>query len=366
MHVLIAKNELVALIGKIQGIVAQRPALPILSNILIEAEGDELILSATDLSMSMRGNIPAKVIQKGAITLPARRFFQLVRELTHPQIELKADASDIATLTAGSSEFKLHGMGKQEFPTFPELTSGLQLKLNAELFKEMLSRSAFAAARDDSRHILNGVQIHIGDGRLTFVGTDGKRLAKLSTLIPDASQPNLSTVIPLRAVEEMIKIVDTESKEIQLNLGPEKIALEMRNLQFVSQVIVGQYPDVNRIIPEKQEEAIALHREELMTLLRQVALFTSDQSSSVRFTFSQGALNLVANSGEIGEGKVNMPVNYKGDLFDIAFNPSYFLDILRHSKDEVVQFSASSPYNPGLITDSSNASFVIMPMRLDT
>ncbi len=366
MKVFVAKNDLVSLIGKIQGVVAQRPALPALSNVLVETGPDHLVLSATDLSMSLRAYIPAKIVEEGSITLPARRFFQLVRELTMPQIEIRTETADTALLIAGSSEFKIHGMSKKEFPTFPEVFEGIPIKISAALLKEMLSRSAFAAAKEDSRHILNGVQISTSDSnRLSFIGTDGKRLAKLTTFVELPAHTPTSLVVPLRAVEEMIKLLDAEQEMTTLTLHPEKISLEVGSVQFVSQIILGQYPDVDRVIPEKQPDPVSLHREELMTLLRQVALFTSDQSSSVRFTFSSGALNLAAMSGDIGEGKVNMPVNYQGEDLHIAFNPTFFLDILRHSKDEVVSFNVSSAYNPGLITDSSEATFVIMPMRLD-
>ena len=145
----------------------------------------------------------------------------------------------------------------------------------------------------------------------------------------------------------------------------DKIAVEASNTILITKLLAGQFPDVSRIIPEKQATPIALHREELISLLKQVSLFTADSSSSVRFSFTTGALHLSANSGEIGEGVVTMPVNYGGEKLEIAFNPYYFLEILRHSKDETVDFSISNAYNPCLITDSSNARFVLMPMRLD-
>lgn len=366
MKVLVSKSDLVALIGKVQGIVSQRPALPILSNILIEASSDQLTISATDLVMSIKAHIPAKITEEGAITLPARRFFQLVRELTTTHIEIHTENDNLAILVAGSSEFKIHGMASKEFPAFPEISSGTQINIPSILLKEMFTRTSFAAAKDDSRHILNGVQLNCDSKELTFIGTDGKRLAKLNAQAHVNSDQITTSVIPLKAVEEMNKLLDQESEEATLSLMSDKVALEVGPIHFVAQVISGQYPDVNRVIPEKQKDPIALHREELMTLLRQVALFTSDQSSSVRFTFSPGMLNLAAMSGDIGEGKVSMPVNYKGDGFQIAFNPNYFIDILKHIKDEAIDFSASSAYNPGLITDSSNATFVIMPMRLDS
>ncbi len=146
---------------------------------------------------------------------------------------------------------------------------------------------------------------------------------------------------------------------------PDKIALELKSATLISKLLSGEFPDVSRVIPESKGHAICLHREELISLLRQISLFTSEQASSVRFTFTTGELYIAATSSELGAGTVQMPVNYSGEKLEIAFNPIYFLDILRHIKDETVNFNVTDAYNPGLITDSSTAQFVIMPMRLE-
>ncbi len=365
MKTILSKNELVALIGKIQGIVSVKPAIPILANILIEAMDDQLIISATDLTVSMRAYTEAKVLEEGGITLPARRFFQLIRELTAPQIELHCTSPEVAFVNAGSSHFKIQGMHKSEFPALPDLSNGVHFSMPTSALKEMLTRSVFAAAREDDRHVLNGILLqHVGNTAV-FTGTDGKRLAKLHTSIDLTTEQSGSYILPLKAVEEITKILDGKETVAKLTLMADKIAVEAGPITLISKLLSGQYPDVSRVIPEKKASPITLHREELISLLRQVSLFTSESSSSVRFTFSPGELHLSAMSGEIGEGRVNMPVNYAGSKLEIAFNPHYFLDILRHSKDETVQFDVSDSYNPGLITDSSTALFVIMPMRLE-
>lgn len=366
MKVLISRQELITLIGKIQNVVPSKPAIPILANILVEAIDDQWIISATDLTVSMRAYAEAKVLQEGSITLPARRFFQLVRELTAPQVEIHTLSADIATLNAGSSHFKIHGMHKGEFPSLPDLSEGVQLSIPSILLKELLSRSAFAAARDDSHQVLNGILLQYAGPIATFIGTDGKRLAKIHTTVDLPADYKGSFIIPLKAVEEMVRMLDVKEEEpVKLILMRDKIALELKTTTLISKLLSGQYPDVSRVIPEAKEQKITLHREELISLLRQVALFTSETNSSVRFCFTTGELHLSATSGEIGEGKVNMPVNYAGEKLEAAFNPIYFLDLLRHSKDETVDFTLSNSYNPGLVTDSSTAQFVIMPMRLE-
>ncbi|MES2272568.1 MAG: DNA polymerase III subunit beta, partial [Chlamydiota bacterium] len=338
---------------------------PILGNVLIEAIDDQLIVSATDLTVSMRCYVEAKVIEEGAIALPARRFFQLVRELTAPSVKISAETNEIAEITTGTSVFKINGMNKGEFPTLPDLTGLPEIILASSALKEMLSKTAFSAAREDSRHMLNGVQLQIANQKATLIGTDGKRLAKTYLAVEIDPSVQGTYAIPLKAVEEMIKILDDSSTKVSLSLAHDKICLESGHLTLITKLLSGQYPDVERVIPAKVAHSFSIHREEIMSLLKQVSLFTSETSSSVRFSFETGQLHLAAMSSDIGEGRVSMPVDYAGPKLEIAFNPYFFLDILRHSKDETVRFGLNDPHNPGLITDSTQALFVIMPMRLN-
>lgn len=354
------------LIGKLQSIVPAKPSIPALANLLIEATSDSIQISATDLTVSMRVFSEASVEEEGSIALPARRLFQLVRELTTPDIRIEATSSESAVIHAGSSRFKIQGMHKSEYPALPDLSEGFEVHLKPEALKEMLARTSFAAARDDSRQVLNGVLMQKASSLATFIGTDGKRLARNQVTVETNSEDGGSYIFPLKAVDEIVKLLDDNEEKVKLTIMKEKLALEVNSVTLITKLLSGQYPDVTRVIPKKSDTPLTLHREELIALLRQVALFTSESNHSVRFTFTDGSLHLSATSGEIGEGNVSMPVNYSGPKLEIAFNPHYFLDILRHSKDETVQFEASDSYNPGLITDSSDAEFVIMPMRLES
>ncbi|MDF2550217.1 MAG: dnaN [Chlamydiales bacterium] len=372
MKFIISRQHLNQLISMVQNIVAQKASIPILSNILIEAVKGEIILTATDLNVGVRCFAEAKVIEEGATTLPAKRFANLIRELTSLHIEMSSSSSDITEIVADSSRFKLHGMNRSEYPQLPDLSGATQIKVKESDLKDMLYRTAFAVSREDSRFVLTGVFMQVQNGRATFVGTDGKRLAKAS--LPVAVDPSFSGeyIIPLKAVEEILKNLGDEN-EANLYLTHDKIAVETGNLILISKLLSGDYPDVTRVIPEKTETIVPLHRDELITLLRQVSLFTTDTSQSVKFTFADGELRLTANAMDIGEGKVSMPVNYRGERLEIAFNPAFFLDILRHSKQETVSIGLTDPFNPGLITDAevpqqgagaTGPLFVLMPMRL--
>jgi len=270
----------------------------------------------------------------------------------------------MAEIIAGSSRFRLHGMDKELYPALPDFKEVVRFTIASSLLKEMLYRISFAVAKDDSRYALTGVLMRIENGTLVFVGTDGKRLAKSESPIPLNQDFSGEYILPLKAVDELVKLV-ADDEMATIYLTDDKVAVESGTTTLTTKLLSGDYPDFEQIIPTRSTVSVTLHREELISLLKQIALFTNDTAQSVRFTFSPGELILTANCADIGEGKVSMPVNYSGPLFEIAFNPFFFLDILRHSKDETVDLGLSDPYNPGIVRDSFPGFFIIMPMRLD-
>lgn len=365
MKLTIPRIDLLQLIGVLQAIVPSKPALPILSNILIESREDQLILIATDLTVSMRVLGHARIEEQGSIALPGRKFFQLVRELTAPIVEISTSHRSIAIISSGTSHFRMSGMSKEEFPSFSEKEGGITLTIATKQLKEMLVRTSFAAARDDNRQSLNGIFFQHRGRRATLVGTDGKRLARLSIDLDDKVDGEGSYILPLKATEEMIKLLEIPDDQVQLSFFFDKVILDTGTTILITKLLNGNYPDVDQVIPKRAEQPLLIHREELISLLKQVALFTSDHSSAVRLSFNPGELHLTASNLEIGEGKAVMALNYSGPQLNIAFNPYYLIDILRHIKDESIELSLSDGYNPGLITDSTQAEFVLMPMRIE-
>jgi DNA polymerase III subunit beta len=365
MKFIIDRMQLVNIIAKLQSTVPSKALIPILSNILIEATEDEVCISATDLTVSMRASTSAKVMQEGSITLPARRFFQLVRSLTVPELCIETDEDGVSHITNGSSKFKIHGISRQDYPPFPELSHATSITMEGKTLKKMLVSTSFTVARDDSRQALNGILLQTNQETMLAVGTDGKRLAKITTSINTDLEADLTCIVPLKAVEEMMKLLEDDQK-VTLTLMQDKICLEAQDVTLISKLLTGQYPDVERVIPNHEEmHSIMIHKLELMSLLRQVSLFTSETNHSVKLTFKQSELHLQAMSAEIGEGKVFMPIDYSGQEIEIAFNPHYLIDILRHCSDETIDFAIQDSFNPGSIKDSeSHAHFVIMPMRL--
>ncbi|MBS0635304.1 MAG: DNA polymerase III subunit beta [Verrucomicrobia bacterium] len=373
MKFIISRQELAELVNRVQNIVAPKTPIPILSNFLLEAQDSRLILTATDLTVGVRCVGEAKVIEPGATTLPARRFAQLVRELTAMQVEISTNSKDVTNIVADASTFRVHGLPRTDFPGLPDLTGATKVQFTQGQLKDALYRTSFAVSKEDNRYVLTGVFCHITGSQAIFVGTDGKRLARTSIAISADAGSNFECIIPLKAVDEILKSLTNEDEPATLSVLADKIAVEANDTLIVSKLLSGDYPDVDRVIPSQSNCVVSLHREELTSLLRQVSLFTTEDNHSARFTLSKGEMHVNANTMDVGEGKVSMPVNYDGDRFDIAFNPQYFIDILRHSKNETVSLGFTDAYNPGIIVDGvyqpqeqelPNPLFVLMPLRL--
>lgn len=372
MQFKISTQEFNYLINRVQNVVSPKPPMPLLGNLLIEAYNDELIVTATDLTVGIRCFGEATIIEEGSTTLPAKRLAQLVREMTHPVLEISVNPHEVTQIIAGTSRFKINGMSQSEFPDLPALSEAFRFTLTQKDFKDLLHNTSFACSREDNRYMLTGILMEIADNRVTFVGTDGKRMAKTyTTLQPENSDVRSRSIIPLKAAEEITKNL-LEEGTVTVSVMPDKIGIETDQILIVAKLLSGDYPDIGRVIPEKSNAIVLLHREELTSLLRQISLFTSDNHHSVRFSFNSGELTLSANTADIGEGHVSMPANYQTDKTEIALNPGFFLDILRHCKEEIISMAITDAYNPVIVCDGDqtenllNASplYVIMPMRL--
>lgn len=372
MKFVISTQELNYLINKIQNVVSAKPMIPILSNFLIVAANGKLTLTATDLTVGIECSTEVNIIEEGATTLPTKRFSQLIREFTSANIELSCSSNEITEIVSGASRFKINGMSRAEFPALPDLDNAIQIQIKQNLLKEMLTCTAFAVSRDDARFALTGVHMQIGNGIATFTGTDGKRLSRSHMSVDIDPSISANVVIPLKAVEEIVKTL-LDEEEATLYVMSDKIAVKAGDTLIISKLLSGEYPDVSKVIPEKSDIVMSLHREELIALLRQVSLFTTEERHSARFSFTDGELNLNSNTTDLGEGKVDMPVNYHGPALDIAFNPHYFLDILRHCTGETVSLGIIDAFNPGIVTNEGSATcpqinasplYMIMPLRL--
>lgn len=369
MHFVISTQELNFLLSKLQNIVG-KATLPILNNVWIYAANDELVMVVTDLVVGMRCVTEAKILKEGKTTLPAKKLAQLVKELTTSHVELITGQYDVTEIVAGASRFKLHGMSEEQYPSLPDLSGGYAFTVPQAQLRDLLFRTSFAVSREENRFALTGVNLTIEGQKATFIGTDGKCLARATTRLGLVEEISGSYTLPIKAIDEITKWL-TDEGEVTIFLKEDKVAFEVSGTTLVTKLLAGDYPDVTRVIPSSSTYLISLHREELMSLLRQISLFMSDTLQSVRFSFTHGELALSANSMEVGEGRVKMPVNFNGERFDIAFNPNYLYNILKHCTQESVLCGLEDAYSPCIITDQLEppqnkevSLYVLMPMRL--
>ncbi|MFC1467175.1 DNA polymerase III subunit beta [Verrucomicrobiota bacterium] len=363
MKLLVEKAVILEALQKVQSIVGQRTTLPILSNVLIQAEGDTLSLMTTDLEVSVKTSVEADITEAGATTLPARRLFSICREMPNPQIEIDVDVNNVASISSGAAFFKLVGLPEEDFPPLPVFDSTAAYTLDQSVFKEMLQKTSYAASTDESRYILNGSLLSFKEGHLTIVSTDGRRLALIEQEVnfPVAAESNF--VIPTKTVNELIKTLGEEN-ELKISSTETQVSFEFSNILIISKLIEGTYPNFRQVIPAHSEQRVAIDRDVLLTALKRVSLLSDAQTSSVKLSFGENQLELVTNTPEVGEARETLPIKYDGPEITIAFNPVFVMDPLKHLESDEVYFELTDELSPGVIKSNVPFLYVIMPIRV--
>jgi len=363
MKLIIEKSILLEALQNVQSIVGQRSTLPILSNVLLKADGDSISLTTTDMEVCVKTSAPADISDAGGTTLPARRFFSICRELPDGQVEIEVDAKDVATIRCGPSFFKLVGLPEEEFPPLPEFEESSVYTIDQNIFKEMLQKVIYAGSTDETRYILNGALLNFKDEKLTAVATDGRRLALVEQEVEFPEDAQADLVIPSKTINELIKTLGEEGL-LRIRVSDTQVAFDFDQILIISKLIEGTYPNFKQVIPAQCEERVAIDRETLLLAARRVALLTDDQTASVRLTFGKNKLELVTNSPEIGEARETIPVKYEGKEISIAFNPGFLMAPLRHLDSDEIFFELSDELSPGVIKTNVPFLYVLMPIRV--
>jgi len=363
MKLTIEKSVLLEALQNVQSIVGQRSTLPILSNVLLKAEGKTITLTTTDMEVCVKTTAVADVAEAGGTTLPARRFFSICREIPDGQVEIEVDAKDVATIRCGPSFFKLVGLPEEEFPPLPEFEESAVYTVDQSVFRGMLQKVIYAGSTDETRYILNGVLLSFKDEKLTAVATDGRRLALVEQEVEFPEDAQVDLVVPSKTINELIKTLGEEGL-IRIRISTTQVAFDFDQILIISKLIEGTYPNFKQVIPSQCEERVAIDRETLLQAARRVALLTDDQTASVRLTFGKNKLELVTNSPEIGEARETIPVKYDGKEISIAFNPGFLMAPLRHLDSDEIFFELSDELSPGVIKTNVPFLYVLMPIRV--
>ena len=304
----------------------------------------------------------------GATTLPVKKLFGIVRELSN-EIEIEVDEKNIASIRSGSSYFKIHGLSADEFPPLPQFKDDKKVSLPQENIKAMVKKTSFAVSTDESRYVLNGLFVSLKEGKMTVVATDGRRLALVDEEVEISEKSSGEFIIPAKAVNELTRLFQ-EKGEVEIKLGENQASFALKDdkgfsVLLITKLIEGNYPNYRQVIPNEMKERVSLVREELLHALRRAEIMTSEKANSVKLTFSRNNLTITANSPEVGEARETIAISYKGNDISIAFNPSYLIDPLNALTEDEVFFELIDELSPGVLKINGPFLYVVMPMRLN-
>ena len=367
MKITIAKEEFIRGLQSVQNVVNPRTTLPVLSNVLLEANDGKLLLTATDLDVTVSCTVKADVSEEGRVTLPAKRLFGIVRELSTPEIELNVDDKQVCSLHAGASFFKIVGLAANEFPPLPGFQEAHRITISQERLRGMIKKTAYAVSSEESRYVLNGIFFSIKEFKLTLVATDGRRLAPDRRGAGRKTRGSGAVYRAHQAINELNRLLnDGGTVLVQFQDNQASFHLEGEDgasTLLISKLIEGSYPNYGQVIPKQCKERVSLVREELLHALRRAEIMTSDKAHSVKFAFSENNLQITANTPDVGEARENIAINYAGEDITVSFNPLYMMDPLKVLEDDEVFLELSDELSPGVLKVQSPFIYVIMPMR---
>lgn len=363
MKVSVSKENLVKGIQTVQNVVAARSTLPILGNVLLEAQDDKLKLVATDLELGISCEIPVKVHEPGATTVPAKRFAEIVKELPDQEVTLQAKKNNTLTLECGKCFFKVMGLPREEFPKFPSFESHEALVLKQSLLREMLTKTYFAVSRDETRYVLNGVYFLLRGRTLTLVATDGRRLALIEREAGPGEKLDRGMIIPAKTVQELLRTLGEEG-DVRLVFGENQILFELDGVGIVSRLIEGEFPNYEQVVPKETREKVRMRREDLLQATRRVGLLASQDSLAVKLDLAKNKVILSKNTPDVGEAKEELGAEYQGEPLTIGFNPNYLMDVLKNLDQETVEMELAGADRPGVVRTSDHYVYIVLPMQL--
>jgi DNA polymerase-3 subunit beta len=366
MELTTSQDILVKGLQKIQGIVERKNTLPILSHFLLTAQTDGVMIHATDLELGYKGFIEATVNKPGTVTLPARKTYDILRELpAGVQVSLAMENQGWVQITAESAVFKVPCLPAEEYPALPHIEEADFSNLDSDTFEEMIRRTVFATSNDETRYTLSGVLLLCDGANTTMVATDGHRLAHIKRAVSVGKE--LRIIIPRKALDEVGRFAsDSDSDQIELASLDNHFVFRKGRAVLVTRLIEGQFPDYEGVIPKDFSRRATVDHERLLRALRRVSLLSNEKTKPVRIQFEPEGLVLRSNTPEMGEAEERIPAEYNDEKMEMGFNARYLLEALVSIDDDQVAIELNDPLSPGVIrpVGDSDYFYVIMPMRV--
>jgi len=362
MKFTILRAQFIEGLKAVQNIVAGKGTLPILQNVLIEANKGEIVMTTTDIDISIRTKCECEVSEAGATTLPVKFLFSSVTKLADGPVCVEVDSRENAVISAGKAKFRLVGLPKEEFPPLPKEEDAYAYSISQDTLREMFRKTAYAASHDDTRRTLKGVLMSFRDSKITMVATDGRRLALVEKELEFSKSAERDIVLPAKAVQELQRSLSGDS-EASMVVQKSQICFKLGNLFIYSKLIDDVYPDYRKVIPSGYPEQIEIDRQLLIDALDRASVMTMDEAHSTKLIFSSGKLKVTSAATNIGEASDEVPIKYAGSEIEIMFNPSYVMEPLKAIDDDEVTINIKNGSSPAVIKCSIPFLYVLMPLR---
>lgn len=363
----ISREALLRPLTLVAGVVERRQTLPVLSNVLIEIEGDQVALTGTDLEVELIGRTVASAVEEeGAATVPARKLMDICKSLPEQaEIQLAVEEGR-AVLRSGRSRFTLSTLPAAEFPSIEEAEGGQELSVPRGTLKHLIDSTAFAMAQQDVRYYLNGLLLEIQTNLLRAVATDGHRLAMCSRAVDVVVEQSQKLIVPRKGILELSRLLDDSDEPVSLTLGSTHVRVHTGDFTFTSKLIDGKFPDYERVVPRNGDKVLLAERADLRQMLSRTAILSNEKYRGVRLYLEPGNLKVMANNPEQEEAEENIAVEYSGAAMEIGFNVGYLVDVLSVLNEDRMQMTLANSNSSALMEEpgGGDALYVVMPMRL--
>jgi DNA polymerase-3 subunit beta len=369
MELVVRKNDLLRELQLFQGIVERKNTIPILANVLMEAKGDQVSFLATDLEVGLRSRCSASVAKGGALTLPAKKFYEIVKSLPETDIRIAEDKGGVK-VAADRFDSRMQTLPREDFPTLPEAGSTPTATLSRASLKEMVSKTQFAITGEDTRYFLNGALFVLRPDGMSLVATDGHRLALVNTPREGAPGVNeeIKAILPKKTLGELARLLVDGDEDIRYERGENHLFFDVGGRLLISRMIDGQFPAYERVIPKGNDKHIEFERDRLTNAVKRVALLSNERSRAVKFQIDAGKVDVTSSSPDLGEAKETLPVDYTGASMQICFNAQYVLDFLAAVTTDVVSLDLKDEVSQAVMkpvgAEGYDYTYVIMPMRV--
>ena len=375
MEFKINSTDLLKALSHIHGIVEVRHTLPILSNIILEAKDDKLILSSTNLDIYCSDKIKAEVLQSGEVSVSAVTFFEIIKRLPSGSevLMIMEEGENEIRLTCGRSKFNLSTLKTDDFPIISDSDLSTNFVLSADELIRIIDKTKFAVSNEETRYYLNGIFLHKAERNsiqfLRAVATEGHRLAQYDIPLPQGAEDITGIIIPKKTIYELRKVLDDANGDVSVSLNENKIKFSFNDLKVVSKVIDGTFPDYTKVIPQKNDKNFKTNNRDLKNAIDRVSAVAANEESkskAIKFCIENNSLSLSVESQSKGSANEMIDVNYSGDKVDIGFNSKYIIDICNEVDGDEISISLSDSISPAIILDKTdeNLFFVLMPMRI--